>query len=374
MRTQIAMLCVGLCASSSPAVGQTALYFEAGGARVRYGDTVQVTAGTLSAAASALTPNTSFSGLIAASTTQQSSWTMFGSAQGSVLTPARRLLRGELLAAGALSTYGAGSGSGHLLGGARVHIARQTAGAWLGATAGSVKDPIGWRSTSTGEIGAWLQIGPSVAQMVVLPVRIAGGLRYTNAEGTIRFDNSRLELIGVAGVRTAIKGYDESPDPWASVNATAWLLRTVGITAGIGSYPSDPGQDLPAAKYVTLGVRISPKSMRRSPALLSADVLTVTAREAPPAMTVTNGPSGRRTISFHALSARGVEIMGDFTDWAPMQMTAGRFPGSWVVSLPISSGVHQVNVRVDGGQWAVPAGLTAVRDEFGGSVGILLIP
>jgi hypothetical protein len=42
--------------------------------------------------------------------------------------------------------------------------------------------------------------------------------------------------------------------------------------------------------------------------------------------------------------------------------------------VPVTSGVHQVNVRIDGGEWIVPAGLTAVRDEFGGSVGILLVP
>ncbi len=372
------MLCVATCWCPSVAVAQMAIHFEAGGAQVRYSDTVRISAGTLSAAASALTPNTSFSALLAGSTTQQSSWTMFGAAQGSVFTPARGMLRGmlrgEFHGDGSLTTYGAGSGSGLLLGGARLHVARRNAGAWLGASAGSVKDPIGWRSTNAGEIGAWMQKGRAVAQAVIMPVRIAGGVRYTDAEGTVRFGNSRVELVGVAGVRTAIGGYDEFPDPWGSVNATAWVLRTVGITAGIGSYPTDPGQDLPAAKYVTLGVRITPKSVRRSSTVLSADVLGVPAREVPPAMTVTNGPSGRRTISFHAPSARGVEIMGDFTDWIPMQMTAAGPAGTWEISLPVSSGVHQVNVRVDRGQWSVPAGLAAIRDEFGGSVGILLVP
>jgi hypothetical protein len=333
-----------------------------------------VTAGTVSASANALTPNASLSGLIAASTTQQSSWTMFGSARGSVLTPARGAFRGELHGGGSLTTYGEGSGSGQLLAGAQLHFARRTTGAWVGAGAGSVKDPIGWRATSVAEIGGWLQLPRTVVQAVVLPVRIAGGIRYTDTEGTVRFDNSRVELTGVAGARSVIGGYDEPATGWASLNATAWISSALGITAGVGSYPTDPGQGLPAARYVSLGFRYSPRSVRRPPTVLSADVLGAIARNAPPAMTVTSGPAGRRTISYRAPGARRVEIMGDFTDWTPVQMSPSQPSGSWAISLPVTSGVHQVNVRIDGGEWVVPEGLTAVRDEFGGSVGILLIP
>lgn len=368
-------LCAALCACPSVIAAQTAVHFEAGGARVRYGDTVSVSAGTLSAAASALTPNTILSGLIAGSRVEQSSWTMFGAAQGSVFTPPRGLARGELHGSGSFSTYGEGQGSGQLLGGARLHLARRNVGAWLGASAGGVKDPVGWRSTNAAEIGGWMQLGQTVAQAVVMPVRIAGGVRHTDVEGIVRLANSRVELVGLAGVRTAVAGYDESPDPWASVNATVWVLRTVGITAGIGSYPDDLGQDLPAASYVTLGVRVTPRTTRRSPTVLSADVLNAPSREAPPALTVVDGPAGRRTIRFRSASiARRVEIMGDFTDWTPVQMSPTQSPGGWTISLPLSSGVHQVNIRLDDGAWMVPNGLTTVRDEFGGTVGILLVP
>lgn len=351
------------------------MYLEAGGARVRYDDTLSATAGTLSAAANALTPNTSLSGLLAASTTRQSSWSLVGSAQGSLLTPAFRALRGELHGSGSLTTYGGGStGTGQLLGGARLHLIRGNAGAWIGAAAGSVKDPFGWRSSSSGELGAWSQLSRAVVQAVVLPVRIAGGVRYTDFEGTVRFDNSRLELIGAVGARSAIEGYEDDSNGWASLNAVAWISPAIGITAGAGSYPADPGQDLPAATYVSLGVRYSPRSARRASTVLSADILRTTSRDAPPAMTVTGGPTGPRTISYRAPGARSVEIMGDFTDWTPLPMTASQLSGTWSIALPVAPGVHQVNVRINGGEWTVPAGLTSVRDEFGGSVGILLVP
>ena len=69
-----------------------------------------------------------------------------------------------------------------------------------------------------------------------------------------------MELTGVAGARSAIAGYDESTSAWAGVNAVAWISPAIGITAGAGSYPTDPGQDLPAATYLSLGVRFSPRS------------------------------------------------------------------------------------------------------------------
>lgn len=359
----------------SAALAQTAVHVEAGGARVRYGDTLDVTAGTLSAAASSLTRNSSLTGLLAGSSTEGSSWTVFAAAQGSLFTPARGSWRGEFHGAGSLSSYGSGAGSAQALAGVRAHFTRANAGAWVGGTAGSVQDPIGWRSTTAGEIGGWTQLGLTVAQLVVLPVRIAGGVRYTDVEATVRFANDRADVLGAAGWRTGVAGYDESPDPWASVNATAWVLQTVGITAGIGSYPSDPGQDLPAARYVTLGVRVAPRSSRRATRVLSADVLRASPPTEQPALIVVQGPAGGRTIRFRAASAaQRVEIMGDFTDWTPVRMDPTRSPGEWAISLPISSGVHQVNVRLDGGEWTVPAGLTPVKDEFGGSVGILLVP
>ena len=375
MRTLRAAVWAALCTYPLAALAQTAVHFEAGGARVTYGDTVRVTAGTLSAAASSLTPNASWSGLLAGSSTQGSDWTTFAAAQGSLFTRPRGSLRGEFHGAGSFSAYGSGAGSANALAGARAHFTRGSAGAWLGAAAGGVKDPIGWRSITSGEIGGWAQLGLTVAQLVAVPVRIAGGLRHTDVEATVRFANDRADLLAAAGVRTAVSGYDESPDPWASVNATAWLLRTVGITAGIGSYPSDPGQDLPAARYVALGVRVAPRSARRPTAVLSADVLSASAPAVAPALTVVDGPGGRRTIRFRAASvAQRVEIMGDFTDWTPVRMNPAQSPGGWTIELPLSSGVHQVNIRLDGGEWTVPAGLTAVRDEFGGSVGILLVP
>ena len=371
MRKLIAMLIV----ASSPlaAAAQTSAYLEAGGAQVTYGDTAAVTAGTLSGAVNSMTRNTGFSALLAGSSTQNSNWTIFGAADGSVFTPALRGLRAELHGGGSGTTYGSNTGSGQLVGGARLHLAGQRVGAWAGASAGTVVDPFGARAMRMGSAAVWAQFGPSVAQLSVTPVRISGGLDYTDTEALFRFGNARLELGAVGGFRSDVVGYEDSPTSWASINATAWLARAVGLTAAAGSYPTDIGQGLPSAKYISLGVRVAPKrAIPTSPQLPADHIL----RERVPItsdLTLSPEANGQRTITFRAPSARRVEIMGDFTDWAPVEMRAGRAPGTWVTTLPLGTGVRQVNVRIDGGEWSVPAGLATVRDEFGGSVGVLIV-
>jgi len=41
--------------------------------------------------------------------------------------------------------------------------------------------------------------------------------------------------------------------------------------------------------------------------------------------------------------------------------------------MPIARGTHQINLRVNGGRWIVPPGLTPITDEFGGAVGLLIV-
>jgi hypothetical protein len=64
--------------------------------------------------------------------------------------------------------------------------------------------------------------------------------------------------------------------------------------------------------------------------------------------------------------------MGDFTDWQPVALTHTG-AGAWEIRLPLTPGVHRVNVRVDGGAWSVPAGARREESEFGGVVGVVVV-
>ena len=74
-----------------------------------------------------------------------------------------------------------------------------------------------------------------------------------------------------------------------------------------------------------------------------------------------------------AAGATRVELAADFTDWQPLALTK-RADGMWEAVLQIPSGVHRVNVRIDGAAWIAPAGITRAADEYGSEVGILAVP
>ena len=67
-----------------------------------------------------------------------------------------------------------------------------------------------------------------------------------------------------------------------------------------------------------------------------------------------------------------VDLMGDFTDWAPVTMVR-RGRDLWELTLPIAAGRHQINIRADGGKWVAPPGLPKTNDMFSGEVGVLIV-
>jgi hypothetical protein len=62
--------------------------------------------------------------------------------------------------------------------------------------------------------------------------------------------------------------------------------------------------------------------------------------------------------------------MGDFTDClVPLRQVKG---DRWEVRLPLAACTGQPENRRR--MWSVPAGLRSERTEFGGNVGILVVP
>jgi hypothetical protein len=87
---------------------------------------------------------------------------------------------------------------------------------------------------------------------------------------------------------------------------------------------------------------------------------------------VVKDPQGGNVLHFHAPQATRVEMSGDFTQWAPVDLL--RSPdGWWSGAVPAGAGTYQMNLRVDGGPWMVPPGMLSMKDEFGGVTGLLVI-
>ena len=72
-----------------------------------------------------------------------------------------------------------------------------------------------------------------------------------------------------------------------------------------------------------------------------------------------------------APGARFVEVMGDFTRWEPLRLE--RAGGDrWQTTVMLEPGVHQVNLRIDGGAWMPPPGAPTTADGYGGTTGVMV--
>jgi hypothetical protein len=80
------------------------------------------------------------------------------------------------------------------------------------------------------------------------------------------------------------------------------------------------------------------------------------------------------TLTVNAPGADLVEINGDFTNWVPVNLKRDATnPEQWMARLPVDPGKYQMNMRINGGKWVVPPGILSMLDEFGGTVGLLVV-
>ena len=130
------------------------------------------------------------------------------------------------------------------------------------------------------------------------------------------------------------------------------------------------------ARYVSAGLQLRAFS-RPSRSLPGVTSGALGARRSPiaeaGARLEIEGAVDARVVRVQVPGARSVEVMADFTDWVAVHLTEVR-PGVWEGRMPVSAGMHRVNLRIDGGAWTVPAGARIEANEFGGNVGVILVP
>jgi hypothetical protein len=144
-----------------------------------------------------------------------------------------------------------------------------------------------------------------------------------------------------------------------------------------GRYPTDPISGSIAARYLAGAIRIqtaAPRHVvlrdRTAPRGAGAD-----GAGAPTSARLEVQVDRTRPVRLvvHVADATQVEVAGDFTDWQPLALSRAA-DGLWEIVLPIASGVHRIGVRIDGAAWIVPAGATRAPDDYGGDVGIFVVP
>ena len=191
--------------------------------------------------------------------------------------------------------------------------------------------------------------------------------RLYDLEGSVHWQHRLLELSLRAGHRFGPR-IDVSPETsrWASMQAAVWITSQIAAVAGGGREPSQPARGLPARNFASLGLMLAYWPIPRQTVLVATPASLVRAFDLRPA-----GDHLQR-LTARIGGVETVEIMGDFTDWAPVHLVR-RGRDHWELLLPMSAGVHQINMRIDGGDWIAPPGVPAIKDGFDGEVGVLVI-
>ena len=351
---------------------------DVGGAAMRYADSVNSNGGSVSPAVAFEWPRATLGGA-ATFSHFASGWSSQGALNGSMFSRGVGPLVGEFAATAGGSAHQDGTRTGQALGNIRGHFMAEHVGAWLGGGTGQTWDGFVWRNIVATELGAWVKGWDATFVASAVPTSVADSIRYTDSQLSAHWMRPGLnfELGAEIGTRAGATGaiIGGSGRHWGSIAVTQWFAPKVGLIVSGGTYPIDLTQGFPGGRFLTVSVRFrtAPPREKADPRGSSGSVSSDGAASEP-SMTFRALPPfhGAVLLEVTAFGARQVEVSGDFTSWKAVKLSSSG-GGVWQVSLPITRGTHQMNIRVNGGPWLVPPGLPRLTDEFGGPVGLLVV-
>ena len=184
----------------------------------------------------------------------------------------------------------------------------------------------------------------------------------TTSYATVRWDGARVEFESVAGVTVSAL---TTPRRWAQASLAYRLTPRLAVVGTAGSrspqyYAIDPS-----------GERRTALSLRFSDWQSGAPRPTLAARAEVTECRLKGLGQGRYLIRVRAPGARRVEVTGDFTQWEPLALESVG-GGWWELVLEMDAGIHQLNLRSDGGPWLPPPGFPTVTDGFAGETGTVV--
>lgn len=205
-----------------------------------------------------------------------------------------------------------------------------------------------WRAGSTLEV---------LAGGDALAAGLAGGV-HRSAGGTYSSAGVRLLASGRLGALEVRADMWRTPEGNETTGGVAFYVPWGGWTArGVGGKPepdplllAEPGR---GAGGVLLGRRILGRGPAPSASTRSLHQILRTSAEGARVRVIVEVPGGASTVS----------VLGDFTLWEPVAMTATE--GRWVVEMDMPAGTHHFGFLVDG-DWYMPDDAPdTVPDEWG---------
>jgi len=350
---------------------------DVGAAALRYAD-------TLSTGAATVTPHllADWGSVVVEASGTYSQFTSGGgsSAQGtfaaSQFFPTGHRLFFELGGFAGGSTHSDGTRTGEVLANGRIHIPGDNKEVFLGVGGGRTWDAVEWRNVLLGEVGASIDLGSSNAMVTISPTIVNDSIKYADTQASLSRKGKVVDLGLLVGFRAGdqLTTLSANVRAWASASAVVWMTPRIGLVLAGGNYPVDPTQGFPGGRFASLSLRFSQQRRQDPTSIDSAP--SVSPREVKGAAVVgfvaQRGAGDAVTVRVNAPGAQTVEINGDFTNWTPVKLAPAP-DGWWTWSLPLKRGKYQMNLRVDGGDWTVPPGLLSMIDEFGGTVGLLVV-
>jgi hypothetical protein len=377
------------CCCAAPARAQWRLNADVGASRLKQAGLPEATASTIGATLDVAGQFAAFRTSALGSHASGDRWTGQWLGIGSVLTPAWKGVRLNL--SGALSAFGQSNErpttSADVLAQAQIGDARRAfaVGGGTGSTAhagtaGRFDRAIGnaWWSFGAERITAEVALTrtPAVFGTAALQAFGPGQVLWTGTQSAAAQSVAAANYIDVAGnwlhqangwstnlvVGARRRTNTSGIATYQQADATLWIAPRVGVTLAAGRTLEDLVRGVPRTRYLAAGLRIA-----------TVPHLTITRRRAAagPRMTAARLADGQQRIEVRAPAER-VELMGDFTNWAPVALE--REGDVWRLDAHVAPGPHRVAIRIDGGAWIVPVNLPHVEDDFGGVVGIITIP
>ena len=301
-----------------------------------------------------------------------------GSVVGSLFIRPADGWRIETSATAGASSYADFASFWHALAELRIYRDISKGGVWIAATGGRTAfgSPSDARPVFAASVSALQRPSSSLLLLLTAGRAFVGDTQYSDIGMTARGQYGKIVLETILGTRVWSQGAGHGVYGEAS-GSLRFSDRWAFVLSG-GRYPSDPIRGSIAGRYVSAGVRFRiPPPIRPAPHLPAQHTGANggDGSDPPPSTTLTlvpESPANMRLV-LRTPPATLVEIAGDFTDWQPVSMarTAG---GSWEVVLPMAKGVHQINLRIDGGPWTAPGGTTHLVGDYGDEVGTFIVP
>jgi hypothetical protein len=374
-RLLLVLSVVGAAAEAEPCAAQVEAGLDAAASVVKYDGYLASGAANLTPSVVWRSPRTTLAARGTLMVFESGNTNLQALLSAGTFSPPSSLLRLEIAAEAGASTYAGVAQFAHALGRVRAHLQRDRWGFWAGPLLGAVASGGGAGGASGLSAGWWARVPASLFEITWTRVAV-GDTAYTDLEARVRWQRGAFDVQGSADGRGVSRGGGSGL--YGDASATLQLTDRMALIVAAGTYPSDPVNGSIGGSYVTAGVRLAP---RPSPRVAVARYLGSPAasreREVPARLEGVRAAleqvDNLSVLVVQVAGARRVEVMGDFTEWQPAVLAedgGGRY--RYPPGLP--PGMHRFNVRVDGGPWGVPRGAGMAADEFGGSVGVMVVP